>query len=194
MVITLPKRRKISVLTVGGGFFLAASLVVPGLFGTLRGMFSNIEDDPSVKARTADYADVARVIDQHPVMGRGFGTYLPSKFAILDNQYLTTIIENGYVGLVVLVVMLLVAVYAAIRARSLTTDEDLRGIGGCLIAAILVCGIGGATFDLLAFGVATGMLFVMVGMSGALLRIARAAQQARADAQPAATNPALPGS
>jgi O-antigen ligase len=197
MLITLPKRRKISVLTVGGGFFLAASMAVPGLFGTLRGMFSNIENDPSITARTADYADIARVIDQHPLMGRGFGTFLPSKFSILDNQFLLTIVENGYIGLVVLVGLLATGVYAAVRARSLTTDEDLKGIGGCLIAAILVCGIGSATFDLLAFGVATGTLFVMVGMSGALLRIARAERKAASDSRPpqtAGTNPAAPSS
>jgi O-antigen ligase len=172
-------------------------MAVPGLFGTLRGMFSNIENDPSIKARTADYADIARVIDLHPLMGRGFGTFLPSKFSILDNQFLLTIVENGYVGLVVLVGLLLTGVYAAGRARSLTTDEDLRGIGGSLVAAMLVCSIGSATFDLLAFGVATGILFVMVGMSGALLRIARAERKAANDARPpqtAGTNPATPGS
>jgi O-antigen ligase len=195
MVVTLPKRRKASIVTVGGGFFLLASLVVPGMFGTLRGMFTNLGDDPSVKARTADYADVSTVIDQHPLMGRGFGTYLPSKFAILDNQYLTTIIENGYVGLVVLITMLLTGLYAAIRARSLTQDEGLRGIGGCLIAAVLVCAIGAATFDLFAFGIATGMLFVVMGMSGALLRVARAEKKALDDAlraQSSGTSPVAP--
>jgi hypothetical protein len=42
------------------------------------------------------------------------------------------------------------------------------------VCATLIGALGAATFDLLSFSVATGLLFVVVGASGALLRIARA--------------------
>ncbi|ONI80920.1 hypothetical protein ALI22I_45805 [Saccharothrix sp. ALI-22-I] len=176
MVVTLPKRRKITTLGVGGGFFLGASLVVPGLFGTIRGMFSNIEDDPSVKARTADYEAAAEQIDLNPLLGRGFGTYLPTKYTILDNQFLLTLIENGYLGLFALIGMFLAAAFATIRVRMISQDEQLRSLASALLAAVLAGGIGSITFDLLGFSVATGLVFIMIGMSGALLR---AAQQER---------------
>ncbi|NUT98333.1 MAG: O-antigen ligase family protein, partial [Saccharothrix sp.] len=107
MVITLPRRQRITAALVGGGFFLGAAVAVPGLFGTLRGMFSNIEDDPSVKARTADYAAASEQIDLNPLLGRGFGTFLPTKYTILDNQFLLTLIENGYLGMFALIGMFL---------------------------------------------------------------------------------------
>lgn len=174
LVATLPRRRKLSVVLLGGGFFIGASLVVPGLFGTIRGMFANIEDDPSVKARTADYESAAEQIDLNPLLGRGFGTFLPTKYTILDNQFLLTLIENGYLGMFALIGMFLAACYATIRVRVVSRDEDLRGLASCLLAAVLVGGIGSVTFDLLSFGVATGMVFAMIGLSGAALRIASA--------------------
>ncbi|GAA3884298.1 hypothetical protein GCM10022243_56360 [Saccharothrix violaceirubra] len=173
MIVTLPKKRRITALLVGGGFFLGASLVVPGLFGTLRGMFSNISDDPSVKARTADYEQASEQIDLNPWLGRGFGTFLPTKYTILDNQFLLTLIENGYLGMFALILMFLTAAYAAIRVRMISTDEHLRGLASCLLGGVLAGGIAAVTFDLLGFGVATGTVFVMVGLTGATLRIAR---------------------
>ncbi|MFT7838620.1 O-antigen ligase family protein [Saccharothrix sp. BKS2] len=174
LILTLPRRRKLTVALMGTAFFLGASLTVPGLFGTIRGMFSNIEDDPSVKARTADYEAAADQIDLNPLLGRGFSTFLPTKYTILDNQFLLTLIENGYLGLFALVGMFLAACYATVRARLISGDENLKGLASCLLAAVLVGGIASATFDLLSFGVATGMVFTMVGLSGAALRIASA--------------------
>lgn len=179
MIATLPRKRKITALVVGGGFFLGASLVVPGLFGTLRGMFSNIEDDPSVKARTADYAAASEQIDLNPMLGRGFGTFLPTKYTILDNQFLLTLIENGYLGLFALIGMFLAAAFAAIRVRMISDDQHLRGLAACVLSAVLAGGIGAFTFDLLGFGVATGLVFTMIGLAGAMLRIAKAEAAAK---------------
>ncbi|MFJ6672966.1 O-antigen ligase family protein [Actinosynnema sp. NPDC091369] len=173
MIMTLPRRRKITTAVVGGGSFLGASLVVPGLFGTLRGMFSNIEDDPSVKARTADYEAAWEQIDLNPLLGRGFGTYLPTKYTILDNQFLLTLIENGYLGLFALIGMFLAAAFAAIRVRMISGDEQLRSLASALVAGVVAGGIASVTFDLLGFGVATGLVFTMIGVTGALLRVAR---------------------
>jgi O-antigen ligase len=173
LAITLPRERKLPVLAVGGTFFMLASAVIPGLFGTLRGMFSNIGSDPSVKARTADYTDAWQQVYLHPIAGRGFGTYLPDKYSILDNQYLLTLIENGYLGLFAMIGLFLAGCYAAIRARRLSADPALRGIAACLICGILIGAVGAATFDLLSFGVATGVLFVLIGTCGAALRLAR---------------------
>jgi O-antigen ligase len=173
MVITLPRRQRITAALVGGGFFLGAAVAVPGLFGTLRGMFSNIEDDPSVKARTADYAAASEQIDLNPLLGRGFGTFLPTKYTILDNQFLLTLIENGYLGMFALIGMFLAAAFAVVRVRMISEDQHLRGLAACALSAVLAGGIASITFDLLGFGVATGLVFTYIGLAGAMLRIAR---------------------
>lgn len=171
--LLLPRRRGLPLLGVGAVFLGGAAAVVPGLLGTVTSMFSNIEDDPSFQGRTKDYDGAWLEIAKHPWLGRGFGTFLPSKYTILDNQYLLTMIENGYLGLIAYVLLFVGGIYAALRARSLSKDESIRGIAVCLVGAMLTSALGAATFDQLSFSVATGMSFLLVGVSGALLRIAK---------------------
>lgn len=173
MVSTLPRRRKMAMLTIGGGAFIGIGVAVPGLLGTIRGMFVNIGQDPSVSGRTDDYETAGAQIDLNPLLGRGFGTYIPTKYQFLDNQYLLTLVENGYIGLFALIGIFLSAIFAAVAVRRLTTDPNTRGLAAALIAALLVIGIAAATFDMLSFGIATGMAFLLIGASGALLRVVK---------------------
>jgi O-antigen ligase len=89
-------------------------------------------------------------------------------------------IENGYLGLLSYALLFVGGLFAALRARALSKDENVRGIAVCLIGAMLTSALGAATFDILSFSVATGMSFLLIGASGALLRIAR--QEAAANA------------
>lgn len=174
LVPTLPGRRKVVAGAVGAAFFGVAGLAVPGLLGTLYNLFANIESDPSVTSRTDDYAHVGIEIAAHPLLGRGFGTYFPDKYILLDNQYLLTIIETGYVGLAALIVLFVVAVGTGLACRRLAVSQDDRANAWSLVAAIMIAVVGAATFDLFSFGVATGMLFVLIGALGAMLRTLKA--------------------
>lgn len=171
--LLFPRKRGLPLLGVGAVFLGGASAVVPGLFGTVTSMFSNIEDDPSFQGRTKDYDGAWIEVAKHPFLGRGFGTFLPSKYTILDNQYLLTMIENGYLGLLAYVLLFVCGIFAALRARSLSKDESVRGLAVCLVSSMLTSALGAATFDSLSFSVATGLTFLLIGASGALLRIAK---------------------
>lgn len=173
LLIALPGRRRIFALVIGMGFIGAAGVLIPGLIGTVFRLFSNIEEDPSVTSRTDDYTEAWRQVDLHPWLGRGFGTYIPSKYQILDNQYLMTLIENGWVGLCAFVAIFLAGIYAAVRVCVLTREAEVRNLCACLIGCLLIGLVGAATFDLLSFGVATGLMFLLIGVCGALLRVIR---------------------
>jgi hypothetical protein len=80
--------------------------------------------------------------------------------------------------------MFLAAAFAAIRVRMISKDEQLRSLASALVAAVVSGGIASVTFDLLGFGVATGLVFTMIGASGALLRVAKE-ERRRAAAEPA---------
>ena len=69
----------------GVGIVGALSVAVPGLLGTLRGLFLDLEGDPSVQSRTEALGLVAEFISRSPLIGRGLGTFLP-KYWILDNM------------------------------------------------------------------------------------------------------------
>jgi O-antigen ligase len=145
-------------------------LFIPGLIGTLLSLFSNLSGDPSIQHRQQDYARADVQIAVHPLLGRGFGTYLPQKYGPLDNQYLGTLVENGAFGLAALIIVLLAGVYAAIRVRMATKDPVIRDLGQTLIAAMSVIIVADATYDAFGFIMATGLCFLLIGLCGALWR------------------------
>ncbi|RZQ64232.1 O-antigen ligase family protein [Amycolatopsis suaedae] len=178
LLLGWPTRRRIQALVVGFAFLMVMRFLVPGLMGTLYGLFAGIGEDSSIVARTDDYAVAGLEIAQHPVLGRGLGTYLPDKYGPLDNQYLGTLVQNGIAGLVALLGLFVAGAYAALRARSMTADPHLRDLALTLVASLSVLALGAATFDLLAFSMATGLTFLLTGLAGAMLRAMRAEQVA----------------
>ncbi|MGQ0839389.1 O-antigen ligase family protein [Actinokineospora sp.] len=164
-----PKRRVRAlfgiVLFVG-----AMRVLVPGLVGTLYSLFTSIGVDPSAESRRRAIDRAGAEITEHLLLGRGMGTYLPEKYGWLDNQYLGTLVQNGVVGMVLLIFLYLAGWYCAFRARMATKDPRIRDLGVTLAACIAVPGISSATFDLLGFAVATGFTFLLVGAAGSLWR------------------------
>ncbi|TCO65149.1 O-antigen ligase family protein [Actinocrispum wychmicini] len=173
LMIGWPARRRVQGLMAAAVFLGVLRLVVPGLIGTLYSLFDSIGDDPSISGRTDDYASAGVQIAKHFLLGRGNGTYLSEKYGPLDNQYLGTLVQNGYVGLGVLVFLFLAGMWAAARARALSPDPVIRDLALSLIAAQSIVALGAATFDLLWFSTGTGLTFVLVGASGALLRVVK---------------------
>ncbi|WP_199442689.1 O-antigen ligase family protein [Umezawaea beigongshangensis] len=170
LIVALPGRRKVHVLGAGVLFGGGAGLMVPGLLGTFYELFANFGEDPSITSRTKDYDQAWRQVALHPWFGRGFGTYLPGKYQLLDNQYLLTLIENGWVGVIAMIAVFLAAVWATVLVRVRAKDLQTRGLAAALMAGVVVGAFGAFTFDLLSFGVATGLVFVVVGACGALAR------------------------
>ena len=167
---TWPGKRRVQALLVTVAFTVLMRLFIPGLIGTLFSLFNNLSGDPSIQHRQEDYARADVQIAQHPLLGRGFGTYLPQKYGPLDNQYLGTLVENGAVGLAALIFVLLAGVYAATRVRMATKDPVLRDLGQTLIASLAVIIVADATYDAFGFIMASGMCFLLVGLIGALWR------------------------
>jgi O-antigen ligase len=178
LMLGWPGRRRVQGLIAAAGFLGVLKVVVPGLIGTLYSLFDSIGDDPSISGRTDDYATAGVQIAKHFLLGRGNGTYLSEKYGPLDNQYLGTLVQNGYIGLFCLIFLFLAGMWAAARARALSSDPVVRDLALSLIAAQSIVALGAATFDLLWFSTGTGLTFVLVGASGALLRIARAQEPA----------------
>jgi polysaccharide biosynthesis protein PslJ len=163
-------RRRVVLLAIPV-FLVALRVAVPGLLGSVYSLFAHLGSDNSIKHRTQDYALVGRFIWSHPLFGRGFGTFIPSRYFLLDNQYLGTIIELGFVGLSLLVVMLVTGFFTARGARRRTADPGRRDLSQALAASIAVAIVSFGTFDALGFPMVTGMLFLLLGCAGAMWRL-----------------------
>ena len=94
---------------------LAMPIVAPGALGSIRNQLftSQVAQSNSTTGRTQDYAAVQPDLAAHPTFGRGYGSYDPHKYRIIDNQYIGLAIETGFVGVGAYLLMLLGVVVAA---------------------------------------------------------------------------------
>jgi O-antigen ligase len=169
-----PQRRK-RALTVTPIFLVGMRFVVPGLLGTIKSLFLNIQSDNSFIGRTDDYGTVGHYFLQSPIVGRGWSTFLPARYILLDNQYLGTLVEAGLLGVAMLLVMFVLGIGAARGARRRATDEEGRDLGQALAASIAAAMVSFVTFDAFGFPMVTGITFLMLGCAGALWRLERTA-------------------
>ncbi len=171
LMLGWPMRRKIQAL-IGGIFVMAlTTTVVPGLLGTLFGLFANAGNDPSVQYRQHRYDIASAEIAKHLWFGRGIGTWYAPKYIAFDNQWIYGTLESGYVGIFTYGLIFLVGIYAAVRSMYHVEDEPTRDLGLTLAACLVVPLVTSATFDFASFGTVTGISFLLIGAAGALLRI-----------------------
>ena len=166
-----PARRLIGVAAILlslVGVFVTAH----GLIGTLKSFFLAGTSDNSVAHRVDNYPYVEQLVRQAPWFGQGGGTYIPqdvsgSSLHILDNQYLTTSIELGLVGLAALAFYLLWPAIAALTARRRSVDPQLRDLCAALAGSALAAMLCSATFDSLSFPMFANVHALVVGLIGA---------------------------
>jgi O-antigen ligase len=173
---TWPPKRLFGAALLAPVFAVAMKGVAPGLLGTLKSLFTGIQSDPSFQGRTEDYAVVGKFIAQAPVFGRGFGTFNPADYVLLDNQYLGMLIETGGVGLAALLLLFLIGIFTARGARWRSNDPDFRDLSQSLAATVMIAMVSFVTFDAFAFPMATGTTFFMLGCAGAAWRVAAEAE------------------
>lgn len=158
---------------VGIVSILVFQAIQPGVLGTIRSLFTNSENDPSVQNRISDYAIVRQFVAERPLLGRGLGTFLPDEYILLDNQFLYEAVTTGILGVIAFALVPLGGYWLGRSVRLRGKDEPTRHLGQALAAALIVALLVSGTFDSLSFATFTGLLFLLVGAVGALWRIDR---------------------
>jgi polysaccharide biosynthesis protein PslJ len=156
-------------------------VVRPGLLGTIKAMFTSINDDPSIKGRTNDYELVGRWFSERPWLGRGPNTLIPELYGgmVLDNQWLYTAVTAGIVGVTVFAMMHLTGItLAAIAMRRSSRAED-RHLCAALIAALVISMVAAATFDSFYYTTLTTTLALLTGICGTVWRLTHPARTVR---------------
>jgi O-antigen ligase len=150
----------------------AVYLVAHGLISELSNLFLGISDDNSAASRTDSFGLAFQFIGRAPLFGRGFRTFLP-EYRILDDQLLGTAVEMGLIGLAVLLGLMITGMVAAIRVRRASTDPSTRALAQSLFAAVAAGSCSFAFYDALSFPMAASVFFIVLGATGALVRIER---------------------
>lgn len=149
-------------------------IMVPGLVGTIRDMFSGLENDPSVQARLDDIPLIMELLRQRPWFGLGAGTFSVDDYFLVDNQFWVSTMETGIVGITLTFGLLLLGVLMALTSRHhrLATASSTH-LGYVLAAGIVGLAVSMFTFDAFFYHVVHGSLFLLLGASGALWRLTR---------------------
>jgi hypothetical protein len=174
--------------------------VLPGAMGTLRQAFlpsgGLLSEQTRVIAgnellangRLADIGPTLNQVAGSPFFGIGFGTRVVGfdqetvNAAILDNQWLATVLETGVLGLIAwLWLMVLVVRLLARTAR--TDDPDHGWLATSLAASLGSFAIGMFFFDALGFVQIAFVFFVLLALSAVTIL--------RPDPSPAGAVPVL---
>jgi O-Antigen ligase len=117
--------------------------------------------------RTARYDAVTPDVLNHPLLGRGYESYDPQKYRILDNQYLDLLITVGLVGLLCYLAIfgaMMLAAHATIRGP----DPRRSSLALGAFATVAAIAIASALFDVLSFPHVPYLLFFVGAMIIAL--------------------------
>ncbi len=164
---------RLTVLAVMGALGLLAVVLRPGLGEGIVDLFTQAGTDDSVLGRTSDYGAIGGYLNDSPLFGSGMGTFLPSRFIILDNQFLLTLIDMGIVGLLALFILVGTAVSTALGIYLDSTNFRLSRSAGALAASVIALVVSLSFFDALSFDMVTGVMWLLIGLAGATWRIAR---------------------
>jgi polysaccharide biosynthesis protein PslJ len=164
---------------IGLGALVFLFMTIPGLLGTLAGYVIGADKDPSISSRTDDYAVVSFLVNKSPWIGQGAGSYLPVRtplrktdLPILDNQFLTTVIETGLFGLVGLCLYFTVPAWTGMRIKHRPkANRSDSFLGQCIAVALLGALVTCISWDELAFPGFSGFTSVLIGLAGALARL-----------------------
>lgn len=158
-----------------GGVILAMAVfaLIPGMFGTIVNLFAGASNDPSTQSRTAALARVPEFLSSSPLIGQGFGTFLP-RYYIFDDAWVLLTIELGVLGVACLGGMVLAAIGSAVWASGHSPYQDTKSMSRAFAASLVTITVLFAFFDGLSFPMSAGLLFLMIGLTASMRSIAAA--------------------
>lgn len=126
--------------------------VAPGALGGVLDQFSpgHVNKVNTTQDRVSDYEAVTPDLAEHPLIGRGYGSYDQKKHRILDNLYLTLAIGVGLLGILAYLSILATTFVEANRVARFG-DPDRGPPAMAASASICVALVSGALLDFLSF-------------------------------------------
>jgi polysaccharide biosynthesis protein PslJ len=172
-------RLRYNAMALGVAIFGVLGAAKPSFAQTLVDMFTGLSSDPSITSRTEDYDLVGFYFSQRPWLGRGTGTWVVPQYIYLDNQWLSTALCNGIVGVAALATLLLTAMVLAIIALRRVTDPEDKHLCSALISTQVMAIFISLTFDSLWFDTYAITVAVTIGLCAAVWRFTHPARRIR---------------
>lgn len=161
----------------------AAAVVAVGLLWlinvpilrTLIDVVTRGSKDASLQSRSIGRDYVAEQVGHHIWLGQGAGTYDVRVQPVLDNDYLSQLMQLGLVGVAALIVFYLAGLgsglVAAVRLRR--ADSPAAELAPGLLAAVAIVAVIGTILDIGGFAQVSMLFTALVALSVCLLRASR---------------------
>ncbi|WP_432835859.1 O-antigen ligase family protein [Dactylosporangium sp. CA-092794] len=172
-------RTRYNIFIMSGTVLAALGGASPGLLRTFTSLFDDPSNNPAFTVRADRYPLAFHYIAQRPWFGRGTGTWVAPQYQILDNQWLATLIANGYVGAAVIGGLHLTGIVLAFLAFRRSTSPEDKHLCAALISTQLIALVVAGTFDSLSFSTYTMILALTCGMCGTVWRLTHPARTVR---------------
>lgn len=153
------------------GLFAIVHVAAPGALGGVGEELlpQNLFGVSSTQNRASDYGAIQPDVLDHPLLGRGYETYDQKKYRILDNQYLTTVIGTGALG-VLAYLSIFLAIFLVAHRVARDGEGDRAAAALAIAAAVVAMVIGSALLDLLALPQIPYILCFFAGFAAVLSR------------------------
>jgi hypothetical protein len=161
-------RQMLRMAPAGVLLVLAVPVVAPSALGSVRDQLKPgaATSTLSSRDRLSDYEAIGPEILNHPAIGRGWQTYDPARYRVLDNEYLSILIGNGWLGVGAFILLLIAAL--AVCTRAIRTDDPARAPPALAAAGVVtMVAVASATFDTIAFAVVPYTFCLFLGLAAA---------------------------
>lgn len=164
-------RFAVTLLAAIAGIGLGLLLNVQVL-GAVVASFANAATDSSIASRGRGATYVATHFRDHFWVGQGAGMYPAYRQPVLDNQYLSRLMETGALGLISFVALIGVALVLALRA-SAATDPVIAELAGGVSGSLAALAVISLILDVSGFIQIWTVTWILVAISTVLWRLSR---------------------
>jgi O-antigen ligase len=153
------------------GLFIIAHIFTPGALGGVGNQLlpQNMFGVASTVDRQSDYSAIEPDVINRPLLGRGYETYDQKKYRILDNQFLTTIIGTGIIG-ILSYIAIFVAIFLIAHRVARNGKSDRVGPALAIAAATAAMLVGSGLLDILALPQLPYLVCFFAGFAAVLAR------------------------
>jgi hypothetical protein len=164
------RRQLISLAPLGLVLVIMVALISPGVIHGVISQYtaSNSTRTATVSDRTADYDAVRPDLWSHLAFGRGYGSYDPHTYRVLDSEILGPLVETGVFGLAA---YLMIGISLILFARKTALrDPEWSPIALCGVTAGVCLLAASCLYDFLGFPHGAATFLYIAGLVAAAIR------------------------
>ncbi|WP_158166251.1 O-antigen ligase family protein [Mycolicibacterium smegmatis] len=170
-----PIRRLAAVLVAAAAAACTALLLDLHVVSAMLQAFANVSKDSSIASRELGAQYVTEHYRDQLWLGQGAGMYPAYDQPVLDNQYLSRLMETGVLGLASFVALLGVAVVLALKA-SASRDPVIAELGGAVSGSLGALVVISTILDVSGFVQIWTVTWILVALTAVLWRLDRQAR------------------